>query len=247
MKFLIIGVLFLATSAWGTGNGSSNPNSNSSSNSHSVSTTHVAALAQSKAQAASVAQGGSAQSEGGTASALAKGGMGGAGGSSEGGSAEASGGTASNEGITYNNEQVRQAPSIGLVTPQSTMECSKGFGWGGSNKTGSIVMGISWLQKDCVASHEFVRLAELGLTTPAAKVYCARKLFNSPFDTEQQCIDAITTALQATHQKTVVNIAVEDGQKKCELLATGKDSIIREITDDGVELVYDCQEYFKGS
>jgi len=195
MKFLIIGVLFLATSAWGTGNGSSNPNSNSSSNSHSVSTTHVAALAQSKAQAASVAQGGSAQSEGGTASALAKGGMGGAGGSSEGGSAEASGGTASNEGITYNNEQVRQAPSVGLVAPTSTAPLLKCIGFGGSNETGSAIIGHCWLQRDLYAEHRAQQHAEAGRFEASAKALCSQRLYRQDFKDGADCRASVVQSL----------------------------------------------------
>ncbi len=86
----------------------------------------------------------------------------------------------------------RQAPSIGLVVPPSTMDCSKGFGWGGSNKTGSMLLGWSWLQRDCMAMKNFELLRSMGLYKPAAEAYCARKLFRKPFADKDDCVEKMS-------------------------------------------------------
>ena len=123
------------------------------------------------------------EAAGGNATAEALGGEGGA-------------ASANNGGVSVDTDVPRQAPSVGLVVPQSDlMGCTKGFGLGGSRSTGSAVLGWSWLQRDCYAFRRFEMLAGLGEKDAAAKAYCSRKMHWSDFESKENCEAVIVQSL----------------------------------------------------
>ena len=155
------------------------------SSAYSGSSANAQSSSASLAGAASHSQ---SSAQGGQANAVAKGG-------------EAQGGVATSDisgGVSLNNSTdiPRQAPSVGLVVPQSDlMGCTKGFGLGGSEERGSVVMGWSWLQKDCYAMRQFELFAALGLNDAAGKAFCSRKSHWTPFESKDNCEAMIVQSL----------------------------------------------------
>lgn len=107
------------------------------------------------------------------------------------GGGEASAGASVGDVTVQGDSAPRQAPGVALMAPTSTMDCIRGFGLGGSNKQGSIVLGPTWKDSDCVAMQQFELLAGMGLrmADPAARTYCARPRFWRPFGSQQACYD----------------------------------------------------------
>jgi hypothetical protein len=94
------------------------------------------------------------------------------------------------------NTRVDPAPDVNVVPPSATMECIRGFGFGGSNQNGAIVFGPQWKDGDCMANHQFEQLIGLGLYEQAATAYCARNRFAAPFGTKEICRDTVVKALR---------------------------------------------------
>ena len=153
------------------------PNSSAVAGSTAYSGSHANAQSQSASVSGAVAQAGDA-------TALSEGSMA----TAEGASADV--------GVSVRTDVPRQAPSVGLVVPQSDlMGCTKGFGLGGSRSTGSAVLGWSWLQRDCYAFRRFEMLAGLGEKDAAAKAYCSRKMHWSDFESKENCEAVIVQSL----------------------------------------------------
>lgn len=141
-----------------------------------------------------------------TSSSLAKGGEATGGsatvGDVTGGSAE--GGSVGD--VSVNTRGRRQAPGVALAVPQSTMECAKGVGFGGSNTSGSVLVGWSWLQRDCWALHQFYQLASLGLSEPAANAYCSRRMHWQPFESEANCRSLVALSLENRSEEVAADL-----------------------------------------
>ena len=113
---------------------------------------------------------------------------------------ESQGGAGGEAKVVVSDRAPRQAPSVGLVVPQSDlMGCTKGFGWFGSHASGSSAnatgLGWSWLQRDCYAFRRFEMLAGLGEKEAAAKAYCSRKMHYSDFGGKGKCETVIVQSL----------------------------------------------------
>lgn len=124
--------------------------------------------------------------------------------------ASASSGDASVGDISVMHRQVRQAPGIAMSHPQATMDCIRGFGIGGSNSNGALILGPQFKDGDCMALMQFNQLAELDLPLPAAKAYCARKRFWTPFGSLDACEAAIAQSLIDRRVPEVVERLVPD-------------------------------------
>ena len=129
--------------------------------------------------------------------------------SATGGSAIAEGGTQS---VSVSQNRQRSAPGIAMGHPQATMSCIRGFGFGGSNENGAVLVGPQWKDGDCVAASQFETLAGLDLPIPAAKAYCARKRFAAPFGTVEACEAAIAQSLIDRRVPEVREVYVPDSQ-----------------------------------
>lgn len=116
-----------------------------------------------------------------------------------GGTANAAGGSAVAEGAETNigisEEHEAPAPAIAVIPPVSTMDCIRGFGVGGSNQNGALVLGPTWRDRDCVAAKQFETLATLKMPIPAAKAYCSRPRHVEPFGTQEECESSIAQAI----------------------------------------------------
>ena len=172
MKYLlpILSALVLSSTSLAESNGPQPvpPGSSAIAGSTAYSGSHANAQSQSASVSGAVAQAGDA-------TALSEGSMA----TAEGASADV--------GVSVRTDVPRQAPSVGLVVPQSDlMGCTKGFGLGGSRSTGSAVLGWSWLQRDCYAFRRFEMLAALGEKDAAAKAYCSRKMHWLDFGTQKK-------------------------------------------------------------
>ena len=218
MKAAILALTLISVNAWSTNgpnNGNSDSRADSSSVANSASSSHAVALVESKISTTNVVKTGGASaksfSEGGTA--FAKGGEGGNG---TGGNSDATGGeaTGGDSTLNYSQEQVRQAPSVGLVAPSSTAPLSKCIGFGGSNETGSAIVGHCWLQRDLYAEHRAQQHAAAGRYEAAAKAQCSQKLFRADFKDKDDCMAQVHQSLLSMS----LDVAYEE-----ELTATHKE------------------------
>ena len=188
-----LGAVLIVSPLWPAHAGNKPQPSNSSASAGAVA--NSGSYAKSQSQSASLAgatanvTGVSAVGKGGESASFSEGGA--AESISEGGAA-----SANNGGVSVDTDVPRQAPSVGLVVPQSDlMGCTKGFGLGGSRATGSAVLGWSWLQRDCYAFRRFEMLAGLGEKDAAAKAYCSRKMHWSDFGDKDKCEAVIVQSL----------------------------------------------------
>ena len=129
--------------------------------------------------------------------------------SAAGGSAIAEGGSQS---VSVSQNRQRNAPGIAMGHPQATMDCMRGFGAGGSNQNGSLLIGPQWKDGDCMAAAQFETLAGLDLPIPAANAYCARKRFHAPFGGVEACEAAIAQSLIDRRIPEVKEVFVPDSQ-----------------------------------
>lgn len=161
-----------------------------------------------------------------------------------------------------NRIRIEQAPTVAMGSPRSTAAHQQCFGYGKSDKDGSVVLGICWLQRDLFALDRFERLAALNMYQPAAEAYCSRAKMVADFQptddnytrdprkwfnprswftkgSTAMCEASIVTALETNELVTVVNINVDQVAKVCEAPETTE---VREYKDDGLLYVYDCTE-----
>ena len=173
-------------------------------------TAQAGAVAAAGAAAGAVA---GAEAAGGDATSVANGGQ-----ASGGNGGSASGvGEVNVRGDDYD----RPAPAVGLVPPVSTMDCIRGFGVGGSNVNGSLVIGPTWKDGDCMALKQFEQLSGLGLAYPAAVAYCDRPRFAAPFGGEPDCVQAMSEQIRYLHTpaREVVEVpdqACNEKLRRCE-------------------------------
>ena len=97
--------------------------------------------------------------------------------------------------LNYTNKQRRQAPSVGLVAPTSTAPLLKCIGFGGSNETGSAIVGHCWLQRDLYAEHRAQQHAEAGRFEASAKALCSQRLYRQDFKDGADCRASVVQSL----------------------------------------------------
>lgn len=142
------------------------------------------------------------------------------------GHATATGGR-STSSLAYSHEEVRQAPSVGIVPGNNTAPYLKCIGVGGSDEKGSAVLGHCWLQRDVYALVRSEKLAGMGLPGPAARAYCSQRMHWRDFGSKSGCINQLTEQLQAAQTKEVMVFTVPDQQcneklSRCENTVLGK-------------------------
>lgn len=103
---------------------------------------------------------------------------------------------ANSQTTNVNHKYRRQAPSVGLVVPNSTAPLMKCIGFGGSNETGSAVTGWCWLQRDLYAAYRAEQHAAARRFEAAAKAQCSHKLFRSDFDSLEDCQASVYQSLE---------------------------------------------------
>ena len=110
-----------------------------------------------------------------------------------------------------------------MAHPMATMDCIRGFGLGGSNVNGSLIIGPQWKDGDCMALAQFTQLSELGLAEPAARAYCVRPRFARPFGGEEPCFTTMRDHLAWLHKPAepvepvvVEDVACREGLRRCE-------------------------------
>ena len=112
-----------------------------------------------------------------------------------------------------------------MSPPQATMECMRGLGVGGSNSSGSLILGPQWKDGDCMAMAQFEALSGMGLAVPAARAYCARPRFARAFGGREVCESEIARSLlvevETVEVVEVVDRQCEEKLTRCEVL-TGK-------------------------
>lgn len=179
MKKLILLLLFVSmTSEANNANNTPDPVMSSSNSS-----SHAVAKSESSSTSNSISKGGDASASGG-----------------HGGSAEVgdvSGGASSATVGDVSIRDRRQAPSVTVIPGNTTAECMVAWGIGGSNKTGAVSLGPTWMQKDCYAMKTFKLLADMGMPEAASKAFCSRKLHWFPFESKENCQAMITQSLIA--------------------------------------------------
>ena len=97
--------------------------------------------------------------------------------------------------LNYTNKQRRQAPGIALVAPNSTAPLLKCIGFGGSNETGSAIIGHCWLQRDLYAEHRAQQHAEAGRFEASAKALCSQRLYRQDFNDKADCRASVVQSL----------------------------------------------------
>ena len=97
--------------------------------------------------------------------------------------------------LNYTNKQRRQAPGIALVAPNSTAPLLKCIGFGGSNETGSAIIGHCWLQRDLYAEHRAQQHAEAGRFEASAKALCSQRLYRQDFKDGADCRASVVQSL----------------------------------------------------
>ena len=97
--------------------------------------------------------------------------------------------------LNYTNKQRRQAPGIALVAPNSTAPLLKCIGFGGSNETGSAIIGHCWLQRDLYAEHRAQQHAEAGRFEASAKALCSQRLYRQDFNDGADCRASVVQSL----------------------------------------------------
>ena len=97
--------------------------------------------------------------------------------------------------LNYTNKQRRQAPGIALVAPNSTAPLLKCIGCGGSNETGSAIIGHCWLQRDLYAEHRAQQHAEAGRFEASAKALCSQRLYRQDFNDKADCRASVVQSL----------------------------------------------------
>ena len=97
--------------------------------------------------------------------------------------------------LNYTNKQRRQAPGIALVAPTSTAPLLKCLGFGGSNETGSAIIGHCWLQRDLYAEHRAQQHAEAGRFEASAKALCSQRLYRQDFNDKADCRASVVQSL----------------------------------------------------
>ena len=97
--------------------------------------------------------------------------------------------------LNYTNKQRRQAPGIALVAPNSTAPLLKCLGFGGSNETGSAIIGHCWLQRDLYAEHRAQQHAEAGRFEASAKALCSQRLYRQDFKDGADCRASVVQSL----------------------------------------------------
>ena len=107
---------------------------------------------------------------------------------------------------------------------------------------GSASRGKQKVDKGCEV-RDLIRLAYAGNDSAIAiHLMCNEAVRLEQFDNHNDCMELRGVEVP----DVIVHVNVSDGQQHCKLRAVGQ-TVVKEYTSDGVQVVYECQEMAKGS